>query len=461
MKRTAILLPILLALTAPARGAELIAGERVFLEVAAEPAVIYLQQPFRVILRVGIEREFAETNLVSLFNRRMDLQLHVRAPWLLELPETERLPEVGREAKRLSLAINDDVVEAVRAADREVDGRAFTVVEIERRYRAVAPGEVRLSAPTLRFAWATEFVRDFISGKRPKDRRDLLVTGEPFVLTIRPLPEEGRPASFTGAVGRFRMRAAVEVREAAVEDVVKLTLVIEGEGNLATFDTPDLGEIEGFHVLGAIDDHAAGRRTVVYDLVVLDGAVDGIPAIALPFFDPGPPAGYRVARTAPIPLELAPIAETPPPDAMPAPQDDGPTAFQILAMLWALVMITIGIAAVLRRRIRARRRVDPEDLRARQAAEVYRGQMASPNPDLAAAFTGYLASRLRCAPAQVISSELAARLMAAGISEDPATRTSALVESLVAMNYGGTLSAEDAAASATRMVEELEPQFTE
>ncbi len=439
--------------------------ERVFLEVLTERSSCFVQQPFCLTLRVGFDREFAESNLVPLFSRRMDLKAQVRAPWLAGLPGAQVLTDgagfgirIGEDeiGERLSLAVNDDVVEVVRIEDRTIGGRDFTVIELKRIYLPTEPGEILIPAPTLRFAHATEFVGDFINGKRPVDRKDVVVTGEPHTVTILPLPEEGRPANFTGAVGRFTVRAEADLDAVEVEGLVKLTLTVEGEGNLAAFDTPDPGELPGFHVLGAIDDHASGRRTIAYDLVVLDPGLTAVPAISFPFFDPKAPPGYRAVRTEPIPLtvhgEAAPVPVSPDPSAA----ENESESSLLPAALVTVVLLTVMIVVLLRRNGKEAEEIHPEEQRALDAAAVFRSAVEEPGVDLAAAFAEYLAAHLKCAPAKVISPELRSRLMAAGIPADPATRTSKLLESLVAMNYGGTLSPEAAAASAIRMVDELE-----
>ncbi len=465
MRRLAPLILICLAAPLIAQDGTPPPEERVFLEISSDCSTCFVQQPFRLILRVGFDREFAESNLVPLFSRRMDLKAQVRAPWLAGFPGARILTdgagfgmETGEnEARdRLSLAVNDDVEEALRIEDRTIDGRDFTVIELTRIYLPTVPGEIRIPAPTLRFAYATEFVGDFINGKRPRDRKDVVVTGEPHTVTILPLPDEGRPANFTGAVGTFTVRAEADLEEVEVEDSIQLTLTIEGQGNLATFDTPDLGELPGFHALGAIDDHAAGRRTVVYDLVVLGPGLTAIPAISFPFFDPQAPAGFRAARTEPIPLTVHGDASPLPVDPEPTASEDESRWLLVPAALVAVVLLTVMIVVFLRRSSNETEKINPEEQRALNAAAVFRSAVREPGVDLAAAFAEYLAAHLKCAPAKVISPELQSRLEAVGIPEDPAGRTAKLLESLVAMNYGGTLSPEAAAASAIEMVGELE-----
>ena len=84
-------------------------------------------------------------------------------------------------------------------------------------------------------------------------------------------------------------------------------------------------------------------------------------------------------------------------------------------------------------------------------AEIFRSRAES---DLAAAFTEYLAARLRCPAASVIAPDLPARLTAAGVHAELADRAATLLESLVAERYGGETG--DRTAEARAVVGELE-----
>src|SRR5690606_18770607 len=113
---------------------------------------------------------------------------------------------------------------------------------------------------------------------------------------IRPLPIDGRPAGFSGAVGRFSVRAEVAEHSVRVGESFRLTLRITGEGNLRSFTVPglgELGELGRFHVYGNVDRMDAGERVITYDVAPLASDLTALPPIPLAFFDPTPPARYR------------------------------------------------------------------------------------------------------------------------------------------------------------------------
>jgi hypothetical protein len=423
------------------------AEERAFLETETPRTTYFVHEPFRLRLRVGFDRRFLETNVVQMFHRELDVPVQIHAPWLDELDGTVVRDDDARPGGCLSLALNDNIVEAGRGGDHLRDGRPYTVLEIERTYVPTRPGELVIPAPRLRFAHATKFKEDFVHGRMPLDRRDAVVVGQPLTLAILAPPEEGRPPGFTGAVGRrFSVHAEAAPRDLEAGAIFKLVLRIEGEGNLEFFDPPRLdGLADRFHVYGRIDDPSATRRTITYDVTPLHAAVTEVPAIAFAYFDPQEPATYRTVRTAPIRLTVKAGATGPvvPPTRKAAPRS-------VLPEVLAATLLAAALAILLWRR--ARRRGAP----APGPAAAFRAHVGT---DVAAAFTEYLAARLRCPSAAVIAPDLPARLAAAGVPAALATRTATLLEELVAARYGGTVSDDRTEASAQALVEELEASF--
>jgi oxygen tolerance protein BatD len=59
-------------------------------------------------------------------------------------------------------------------------------------------------------------------------------------LEILPVPEEGRPAKFSGAVGSLQIAAQVDRAEARQDQAVTLTVIVSGVGNPNTFPQPAL-----------------------------------------------------------------------------------------------------------------------------------------------------------------------------------------------------------------------------
>jgi len=428
-------------------GAFASAEEPAFVETETPRTTYFVHEPFRLRLRVGFDRRFLETNVVQMFSRELDVPVRIDAPWLAKLDGTVVRDADARPGGRLSLALNDDVVEARRGEDRLRDGQPYTVLEIERTYVPTRPGKLVIAAPRLRFAHATKFKEDFVHGRMALDRRDAVVVGRPLTVVIRALPEVGRPPEFTGAVGRrFSVYAEAAPRDLEAGAILELVLRIEGEGNLEFFDPPRLdGLADRFHVYGVIDDRGATRRTITYDVAPLHAEVTEMPAIALHYFDPQAPAAYRAVKTAPIRLTVRASATA---RAVPPPRRDAPRS--VLPELLAATLLAAALAILLWRRARRHRAPSPEP------AAAFRAHVGT---GVAAAFTAYLAARLRCSTAAVIAPDLPARLAAAGVPAALAARAATLLEELVAARYGGAASDDRTESDARALVEALEASF--
>lgn len=423
------------------------AEERAFLETETPRTAYFVHEPFRLTLRIGIDREFFATNAIQMFSRELDAAVKVEAPWLDDLEGTVlRNDEGARAGPRLTLALNDDIVAAHRGEDRLRGGRPYTVLEIARTYVPTAPGELALAAPRLRFAHATRFKEDFVHGRLALDRQDAVVIGEPLTLRVLELPQEGRPPEFTGAVGRrFSVHAEATPLAVAAGAVLKLALHLEGDGNLEFFDPPRLDGLAGrFHVYGMIDAKGARRRTITYDVAPLDAAVTEVPAIAFAYFDPQAPAAYRTIRTVPIPLTVTGAV----PGTEPSPPAQAPSGGLPALLVAAFLATALALALWLRARRRGTPAPDP--------AATFRTHAGT---DLASALTHYLAARLQCPSAAVIGPDLNARLTAAGVPEALAARADALLQDLVAARYGGIAPDHRTEATAKALVEELEACF--
>lgn len=102
------------------------------------------------------------------------------------------------------------------------------------------------------------------------------VVSQPIKVNVKALPEEGRPANFSGAVGSaFTFTANLSKRQVAVGESFNLKLTIKGNGNLDSIKQPDLKFPEWIEVfesdrkndVGYGDDGFYG--TVTYDYVLI------------------------------------------------------------------------------------------------------------------------------------------------------------------------------------------------
>ncbi len=438
---------------------------RAFLEWAVPGGSRWAGESVPVTLRVGVDAAFFSASAAPLSPRPMDVPVHVRAPGFVG-------DAVKGDADAPTFALDDDVVAASRTRDETRDGRTFRVLEVVRRRVLAGPGEVVLAAPTLRYSWAARFDVDALGRRVPADRREETVTGAGLALHVLPLPAEGRPAGFGGAVGHFTVRAAAAPAALRVGDSLRLTLDVEGEGNLGHFEPPPFPGGDTFHVFGRVETARAGGRTFLWDLTPLSAAAAEIPPIPFAYFDPGPPGEYRVARTEAIPLRVTVPAGGAAGVDPPAPAEGGTPRPRPpwwrgrvgAAVISSLVsgLFTLVVVGLLKRRLtRGRPSASgppggDRAARVRTAAAAFEGAAAAEGADLSTALANFLAAALDCPPAAVVSPDLAARLRAAGVPADGSTRTAALLERLVAARYGGGPPDPGSRAEAAAMVRAVE-----
>jgi hypothetical protein len=268
-----------------------LAADPVSLGIEADRKEYFLGEGVPVRIRIEIDGKFLRENAVPLTLRKTDVPVLLEAPWLKGLAASEG---------DATLAVNDDVVAARRTGDAN-----STVLVIERTLRPKTAGDLELAAPVIRFASATRFDEDALGTRVALDRTESSVKGAPLVIRILPLPTEGRPARFSGGVGQFTITASADATEVEVGKSLNLVVVVKGSGDLADLVPPRLDELADFHIIGRLHK---GRpdRALQYEISPLSAEVTEIPPISFHYFDPAPPAGYRVARTAAIPLRVRP-----------------------------------------------------------------------------------------------------------------------------------------------------------
>ena len=134
--------------------------------------------------------------------------------------------------------------------------------------------------------------------------RTLLVRSPEVAVEVLPLPGEGRPPEFDGAVGTYRMNSTLHPPAPGAGDPVTLTISIKGKGNIGAIGEPRLGELPGFkkydpkvsEEAGDTGSGYGGTRTFEYILIPEAPGTLAIPPARFAFFDPEARA-YRTLQT--------------------------------------------------------------------------------------------------------------------------------------------------------------------
>jgi len=141
--------------------------------------------------------------------------------------------------------------------------------------------------------------------------REVRLATDPITVNVRPLPDQGKPAGFSGAVGRFHLKASVDRQEVKAGEPVTLKVTLGGEGNTKVVPAPDLVSFEDFKIYQSQSaestfvrgDKIVGTKTWEYVLVPTSGGEVQIPPVRISAFDPVA-RKYETLATAAIPLRV-------------------------------------------------------------------------------------------------------------------------------------------------------------
>lgn len=127
-------------------------------------------------------------------------------------------------------------------------------------------------------------------------------------IKVKPLPIEGRPSDFTGAVGAFEVRSSVENTNVLANQPFSLRVRFEGTGNAKTIDLPALNLPTGLEQYDTKSDSKFfknGRSYKEFNVLIIpreEGELI-IPPFSVSMFDPST-GKYYTKTTDPIHLNV-------------------------------------------------------------------------------------------------------------------------------------------------------------
>lgn len=429
-----------------------------WIDVQVESKRVYVHEPLRMHIELGVQQGLRLVQ--GRHNQYLYYDVEVQAPWLADFPAGEPIQLPAPQGDVRNIVGNRTLLPAVFEGSFQRGGQTWQKFSFDRSYLPTQVGRIELPAPMLRYdVLLRDGPQDVFGRPRGQQTDNYFATGKPVVIDVLPIPETGRPNPYYGAVGRFRIDAALDKNRVKLGSSVKLTLSITGQGNFEFLRLPELDALPGLHKLGQAEAKRDAEKVVMtYDLAPTTTDVKEIPAIDWNWFDTTPGVEKFVsAATKPLPLvvlplergeAIAPLAEGAPRPVTPGTDDvydlpdlGGPPRQATALPAWAGWLAVLGpwllaiAASIALRAVRARA-ADRDGQRARGALRTCRRALAAGAEPLDA-LAGYLGDRLGVPAAAVISPDLPQRLVAAGLPPETAGELAAAVERGTAARYGG------------------------
>ncbi|MCL2414023.1 MAG: BatD family protein [Bacteroidales bacterium] len=121
-----------------------------------------------------------------------------------------------------------------------------------------------------------------------------IVRSNPVVINVRPLPEQGKPESFRGDVGRFAFNSEIDRTTLRANEALTITVTISGRGNLRHIRPPEVRWPADFEVftptitenIQVTENGMSGSKTFQFLAIPRTQGSYSIPPIEFSFFDP-------------------------------------------------------------------------------------------------------------------------------------------------------------------------------
>jgi hypothetical protein len=280
------------------------AGDRLIVEIKGAKNSLYVGESLELTLQVYI-RPFSD--------RRLNVKLEEGDMWgLVDVNAsswgtfTDRIREIYNDRRRPS-------GREVLHADSEGVERSYYLYEISTTHWPMSAGRFDLDDVRINMTYPIRLTRDnrFLFGRnlRMTESQPLSAAAEVAPIMIKPLPDEGRPDFFRGAVGRYSITATATPTAVAVGEPITLDLAVRGNGRLETLEPPPLPDIreltDDFRIpndplAGVVDGN---EKRFSQSIRAKRDDVEQIPSIPFAYFDPNRKE-YIVVRTEPIPIKV-------------------------------------------------------------------------------------------------------------------------------------------------------------
>ena len=155
-------------------------------------------------------------------------------------------------------------------------------------------GELSLEPLTLDISVEVPSNRRDIFGRRATTTVNRTVTAGNRNIEVKPLPKQGRPENFSGAVGEFDFKVESSKKTLTASEAFNLKLEVSGKGNLMLFELPEpilpssleIYDPEHSEDIKTSLNGTKGRILDNYTIVTNESGQYPIPPISFSFFNP-------------------------------------------------------------------------------------------------------------------------------------------------------------------------------
>ena len=203
-----------------------------------------------------------------------------------------------------------------------LNGLVYDVLEFKTNIFGTRPGEYRLGPAAIKCNimvrrnvarmprtqnefFEDEFFKDsfFQNAMARYERHPMELKSQDAPVIISPLPEEGKPADFSGAIGDYQFIYNAGPKKVRTGDPITLTMEINGAGNFNTVLIPKLDNVEGFKIYEPQIHTEENRKTFKQVLIPETDQVTQAPKAIFNYFDPES-RQYKTVSHAPIPIQV-------------------------------------------------------------------------------------------------------------------------------------------------------------
>ena len=168
------------------------------------------------------------------------------------------------------------------------------------------------------------------------ERKDVKVETNSGSIEIKPLPEAGRPADFSGGVGQFSMETMVKPPRSKVGDPVIFQVQIKGLGNFDRVQAPHLDQMPAWNAhqpatdLTSLDEVGLSAIKSFAYVLIPQEPVTRTPGVTFSYFDPATEK-YVTLKVEPKPVIVSGPSMLPSTGPSPAESSEQPAAAPSIA----------------------------------------------------------------------------------------------------------------------------------